>query len=174
MKLIFGTILTFGIAAVAASVPDASEWTKPRNFHVAFDETFAPNIMVAESSNDSVPEAVVFSANNAYWFYVEPYDVEASEQRIVLDGNRGVTITLKDAYLNFPVRVTWVNEKLVFISVWWGRVAGTEMIFDIEKNEFVYREMVYDGAQLYQQTQWSLGRESLPSGVNAESQRSAP
>ncbi len=43
-------------------------------------------------------------------------------------------------------RVEWVNEKLVYIEIWWGRVLGSCFIFDAEKELMVYREMVNDGS----------------------------
>jgi hypothetical protein len=39
------------------------------------------------------------------------------------------------------VRIHWVNEKLVFIGASWGRMASIDMIFDVEKGRFVYREV---------------------------------
>jgi hypothetical protein len=67
-----------------------------------------------------------------------------------------MTILLKDTYPNFSTKARWVNEKLIFIRVHWGRILGTDMIFDTEKNEFTYREMIVDGTILYQQTRQAL------------------
>jgi hypothetical protein len=38
------------------------------------------------------------------------------------------------------VRPTWVNEKLVFVQVWWGRIRSSDLIVDVPNAEFVYKE----------------------------------
>ena len=158
----------------AFGVPDASEWSQPRNFHGIFEQEFEQNVNLAENEKGDSPESAIFSENEAYWFNVEPYDEKEFVQRIVLSGKRDVTITLKEAYPNFPVRVNWINEKLVFIRIWWGRIVGTDLIFDVEKQKFLSREMVYDGTQLYNQTQQTLGKSDQGGGINSESLRSSP
>ncbi len=35
---------------------------------------------------------------------------------------------------------SWLNEKLLYISVWWGRIASSELILNIEKRIFIYNE----------------------------------
>jgi hypothetical protein len=43
------------------------------------------------------------------------------------------------------VNVQWLNEKLLYGSVWWGRMVSTDFIFDFEKKELIYREMANYG-----------------------------
>jgi len=62
-------------------------------------------------------------------------------------------ITFQDTYPNFPVQARRINEKLIFIRVWWGRVVGSDFIFDAEAGRFIHEEMVNDGTILFQQTQ---------------------
>lgn len=38
------------------------------------------------------------------------------------------------------VSVQWLNEKLVFVEVWWGRIASTDLIFDVNSKTFLYKE----------------------------------
>jgi len=43
------------------------------------------------------------------------------------------------------VQIHWLNEKLLYGSVWWGRVLSTDFIFDVEQRVFLYKEMAnYD------------------------------
>lgn len=42
---------------------------------------------------------------------------------------------------NGGVHLQWLNEKLLYGSVWWGRIASTDFIFDVEAKKFLYREM---------------------------------
>lgn len=38
------------------------------------------------------------------------------------------------------VRPRWINEKLAFVEVWWGRVRSTELIVDVEKGTSMYMQ----------------------------------
>jgi hypothetical protein len=53
--------------------------------------------------------------------------------------------------------VRWISEKLIFMRTWWGRIAATDLIFDVEREKFIYAEAVTDGHLAYQQY-----RESCP------------
>lgn len=172
MKASITSLLLSCSVIFAVPTPDANEWTKPRNFHVAFEQEFEQKIEVIEEAKGVPPESVTLSENEAYWFYAEPYDEKEFEQRIVVSGERVLTIRFEDAYPNFPIRVEWINEKLVFVRVWWGRIVGTDMIFDVEKQEFLSREMVYDGTQLFNQTQQALGRADPDGRINSVPLRS--
>jgi hypothetical protein len=39
----------------------------------------------------------------------------------------------------------WLNEKLVFGQVWWGRTLATDFVLDVEQHKFIYREMAEYG-----------------------------
>ena len=39
------------------------------------------------------------------------------------------------------IRVRWLNEKLLYGSVAWGRIVSTDFIFDVEARKFIYEEM---------------------------------
>jgi hypothetical protein len=39
------------------------------------------------------------------------------------------------------VHIQWLNEKLLFVQVWWGRIVSTDLILDAEKRSFTYKEM---------------------------------
>jgi hypothetical protein len=38
------------------------------------------------------------------------------------------------------VRTRWLNEKLLWLQVWRGRIVSTDMILDIETQRFVYEQ----------------------------------
>ena len=35
----------------------------------------------------------------------------------------------------------WINEKLLFIQVWWGRIASSDLILDVDQRRFIYNEL---------------------------------
>lgn len=38
------------------------------------------------------------------------------------------------------VHAQWLNEKLLFIDVWWGRIVSTDLILDVDSWTFLYKE----------------------------------
>jgi hypothetical protein len=38
------------------------------------------------------------------------------------------------------VRVSWLNEKLVPLQMWRGRILSTDMILDVETRRLVYEQ----------------------------------
>lgn len=142
-------------AVLRATPPDASAWTESRNYHESFDESYRRLVKLSRST--SLPAASptsLFSTNRTYRLDLSPSKDEGRtiELRVSTDTS-SFLITLQNTYPNFPVQARWINEKLVFIRVWWGRVVGSDFIFDAEAGRFIHEEMVNDGTILFQQTQ---------------------
>ncbi|MEC9359705.1 MAG: hypothetical protein VX836_17775 [Pseudomonadota bacterium] len=53
----------------------------------------------------------------------------------------------KATYLSFDparsVRARWLNERLVYIEAWWGRIAASELVFDSLERRFLYRKLAH-------------------------------
>ncbi|CAA6676980.1 MULTISPECIES: hypothetical protein [unclassified Lentimonas] len=144
------------LSSVASAAPDASQWTKPRNIHTVLEQPCDDRVEVKRTAATSAAEGAMYSPNEAYWLKIQPVDPESEEQRLVISGAHHYTILLRGSYMNFPTQAHWINEKLLFIRVWWGRVLGRDMIFDVEAGKFIYQEGVHDGTILYQQTRQAL------------------
>jgi hypothetical protein len=41
--------------------------------------------------------------------------------------------------------IDWITEKLLHLSVWWGRIASSEIIVDVEKGTIIYHELANYG-----------------------------
>jgi len=39
----------------------------------------------------------------------------------------------------------WLNENLIWIQVWWGRIASSDIILDVEKKQFIYNQFAQYG-----------------------------
>jgi len=46
------------------------------------------------------------------------------------------------------VSIRWLNEKLLFGRVWWGRIYSTDFILDVEKEQFIYKQMAHYGEMI--------------------------
>ena len=55
----------------------------------------------------------------------------------------------KHIFLSFSPAIgssaQWLNEDLVYLQVWWGRIAASEMVFDASTKKFVYRKLANYG-----------------------------
>jgi hypothetical protein len=72
-----------------------------------------------------------------------------------------------------PLHPRWLNEKLVFVRVAWGRIAFSDLIFDVEKRELVFHEEARYGQLAFEQYQQACsGR--CPCGDDADSGSVAP
>ena len=68
---------------------------------------------------------------------------------IEIHGNkaRPINLTLRTAeHISGGVRVRWLNEQLLWLQVWRGRIVSTDVIFDIETRRVIYeQEANYNG-----------------------------
>lgn len=55
----------------------------------------------------------------------------------------------KPVFLSFdPARqvdAKWMNERLLYIQAWWGRMVASEMVFDVLDERFLYRKLTNYG-----------------------------
>jgi hypothetical protein len=100
------------------------------------------------------PAPGVFSPNKGYFFVVEDNGASA---RVIVYAEKDHLIQFAFSKLKGLSAVRWVNEKLLFMRAWWGRIMGTDFIYDVERERMVYTETVVDGYLALQQY-----RESCP------------
>ena len=43
-------------------------------------------------------------------------------------------------------QASWINEKLLFVQVWWGRIASSDLIIDVDGGKLLYHEVAHYGA----------------------------
>ena len=43
-------------------------------------------------------------------------------------------------HISAGVRASWINEKLLWLQVWRGRIVSTDLILNVEKAQFLYSE----------------------------------
>jgi hypothetical protein len=39
----------------------------------------------------------------------------------------------------------WINDELLFVQVWWGRIASSDLILEVDKGKFIYDELANYG-----------------------------
>lgn len=124
------------------TTPD--RWSEPRIFHSPYLPRYDFRIVFDKVAVDVPEEGRLYS-----WFYVkEPNtlrDGPWTTEIFVSNERKEIThISLID-HKDYERRVEWINEKLIYVSIWWGRVLGTYFIYDVESEKVIIKEMMNDG-----------------------------
>lgn len=100
------------------------------------------------------PENGELSPNNAYLYLLAR---ESPNFKITIYAEKDHLIEIIFADLPNLNEVRWINEKLLFMRPWWGRIVATDIIYDVEKEIVIYAEPVSPG-----QLSFTQARESCP------------
>ena len=100
------------------------------------------------------PANVTLSPNQGYYFFVEGGRPQGA---VTIYAERDYSIRIEFSELFGLSDVKWVNEKLLFMRPWWGRIVGSDIIYDVEAEKVIYAETIIDSHDAYQQF-----RESCP------------
>ena len=148
-----------------------NKWKKSRFFHTPFDEGWSDRIVVRRTPLTQVPNEKVFSPNKSYWYSLtEPDFTKARTHNLQINiyNERDYLVRLEilDIYGNFKPHSEWINEKLLYVRLWWGRVLGVDFIFDVEKEQIIYKENINDGNVPFLQWQQAKSVESKTQNQN--------
>ena len=69
----------------------------------------------------------------------------------ITNTNRCIRVELKD-HASGGVHHSWINDELLFVTVWWGHCAWTDFILNVETDKLLYMkdgfENIFYGEQL--------------------------
>ena len=162
MKKVLLTILLgiFSSTACFSFHTEPSRWKEPRIYQSSPDARNKNRISIKKSDWPPVLTEPVHSPNKAYFFIVLwpdknkplPWDL-----KIFIGNEREklIEIDFPDYDARYDPKIQWMNEKLIYIRIWWGRILGTDLIFDVEKEAIIYQEDIHDGQTIFQQYQES-------------------
>lgn len=94
------------------------------------------------------PTAGQVSPNKGYVFAV---DGSRPSARITIYAEKDHVVEIEFGELFGLSDVRWVSEKLIFMRPWWGRIVATDLIFDVEREQIIYAEVVTDATIALQQ-----------------------
>jgi len=143
------------------TTPD--KWKDARAFHTPFDDTWSDWIVVRRTPLAQVANEKVFSPNKAYWYSATQQDtMKKGPYKLQIDiyNEREylVRLDMLNIYGNFKPHVKWINEKLLYVQVWWGRVKGVDLIFDVENERVIHKENINYGIIPFLQWQQAKGK----------------
>jgi len=118
--------------------------------YTPFDEHFADRMTIADRVTSVVIGDRQFSPQKTRWMiisrpdYSKPGPWSTFVSINTVKGDTSILLAFKD-HGNGAVNIQWLNEKLVYGSVWWGRIVSTDFVLDVESRKFIYREMANYG-----------------------------
>jgi hypothetical protein len=138
------------------SLPSLPKCSERRVQYRSFDENYSQRIILREAPKfgPSEPDGnKEYSPQHTAW--VSPSSPEYSRPgpwtTIVMiaapPGSRVLQLAFQD-HASGGASVQWLNEKLLFGRVWWGRIYSTDFILDVEKQQFIYKQMANYGEMI--------------------------
>lgn len=118
-------------------------------YYLPFDETFSEQIILQEARTTAYEGEKLLSPNQlGFVQLLQPTFSEKApwSTTLFIQHTNGKTLHLDLLnHANIHPRTTWINDELLYIKVWWGRVLGTELILDLKNSTFIYKRMfAYD------------------------------
>ena len=156
----FASMIVYACASLAVGAernwpgapPDC--WTEERNIHAGdFTDIWKANTEFKKLTGTKLKPGV-YSPNKGYYFVAEDGRPSGA---VTIFAEKNYLIRIEFSALFGLAEVKWINEKLLFMRPWWGRIAATDLIYDVEAEKVIYAESVTDAYLAYQQF-----RESCP------------
>ena len=126
-------------------------WDEPRTFvsATAVPVEFAVSRVEPVRDIEGKP-----SPNGAYNFLIESSagnsDVEPYSRLLVFN-ERPYLLEVRFPNAKSISEAKWINENLIYVRVWWGRISGSDIVLDAEKEAIVFRQHIEDGTLAFQQ-----------------------
>ena len=128
-------------------------WEEPRIFQTNEHDTYEVHISTVDTD---LPKPATPSPNKAYAFHLAEGTWDETAQR----WRREILVAIERPYLlklEFPdVRdmndVRWINERLLFVRAWRGRIAASDIIINVETGSVVHQEPAIWGGDAYEQS----------------------
>ena len=102
---------------------------------------------VIRKLNNTLLKPVIFSPNKGYLFVTEGGRPSGAK---TIYAEKTYLIRIEFAELFGLSEVKWVNEKLLFMRPWWGRITATDLIYDVEAEKMTNAESVTDANLAFQ------------------------
>jgi hypothetical protein len=130
-------------------------WAEPRNFHTPFMNKFSERFFMRHDVLLDDVQEKDFSPNKGYWYgiYMPDTDVPCPQDGIIyIHVERDYSLRVVFRGCAARPKVNWINEKLLYVEVWWSDILGSYLILDVEREQILTMEMIQNGRYAYEQT----------------------
>lgn len=156
--------LLWALPAAAQFHTDPGCWHRPRLAHTgAPPQELAARVHLTQAPAGAAPTGEAVPApNGAYRLWVRNPDTTqpgpwGAGLIVDVERERHHLLLLED--IAQPITPRWINEKLIFLRVAWGRTVFSDLILDVEAGRLVYHEQLHDGRIAWQQQRQACGGE---------------
>ena len=128
-------------------------WDSARIY--ASGETERVQVSVVKLESASVIDGTL-SPNGAYRFEITGRGKESDPDwypRLIIFNERAYLLEVRFPNTKSISEAEWINENLIFVRLWWGQIAGSDFIFDAEKEAVVYQQPIRWGEIAFRQYQ---------------------
>ena len=87
-------------------------------------------------------ESAEYSPNGAYWYVLER---ERMSYSLKYFAEKDHLVQMRFSDVKSVASPSWINEKLLFVRVWVGRLGATDLIIDVEAETIIHSESLRDG-----------------------------
>ena len=134
-------------------------WKEPRIYHpgsaLADFERMAKQALKLERVTGAIPKSATLSPNGAYAFHrseqAQKAPPGATHVRLLVFTEKPELLRLDVSGVQNLGDAKWLNEKLIYLRVWLGRLGGVDVILDVERDRFVLLEPMADGRLAWEQ-----------------------
>lgn len=123
-------------------------FAQPRPVYLPLDDEIMANVSLERVATTFDGETIL-SPNGlrAYWAVFPDFTQESPWSTVVYvadtdKAGEAIRVTI-DRHANVTPVVRWINDELLYLQVWWGRIAASDLVFDVVGGEFIYRKLVY-------------------------------
>lgn len=154
--------LLCALPATAQFHTDPGCWQTPRLAHTgAPSEALTARVHLSSAPPGAVPAGEAVPApNGAYRLWVRNPDTRQPGPwgaGLIVDVERPRHRLLLLEDVAQPIAPRWINEKLIFLRVAWGRTVFSDLILDAEAGRLIYHEQLQDGRIAWQQHRQACG-----------------
>ena len=142
---------TLMLSAQATFHTSPACWTEPR-IHSEVRENDVE--LTIERISGNMLHWSVLSPNHVYSLFLEEEAIPhngTSRAEITIYNERPHLLQITLPSVRGIVQPQWINEQMFSVRVWWGRIAGTDYIIDVEREEVVNQQAFRYGAIAFQQ-----------------------
>jgi len=154
MRLILLTALLLPLASGDAQEFHTSPFCWETTRIYASGTTEHLQIPVAQSVESAAEIQGTPSPNGAYRFDITKRAKDTDldwRPRLIVFNERPYLLEIQFPSTRAIAKAEWINENLIYVRLWWGRVAGSDFIVDVENETVVYQQPIRWGDTAVQQ-----------------------
>jgi len=154
LRVIFILIFLFvSLPAVAAKEypgfpPDC--WNENRNVHNLNEWNLLKKNLKFSHVLVEPAGKKIYSPNKGYYFVADGF---RPKSQVTIYSENNLYWKLSFTNIFYLANPKWVNEKILFLRVYWGKIAFEDVLIDVEKESILSSESGTDATIAYQQFQ---------------------